>query len=170
MPTKPKTKFVREPQLDERPAQPYMGIRVQTPFKGMFQVADKLHKQLFAWAKVKGLEPVGPTFLRYHVIDMAGIMDVEVGFPVAAPLPDEGAICAGELPAGRYASLVYIGHGYVGNKTLIGWAMEHGIAWDRWEDARGDAFRSRYEAYLTDPRVEHRKTKWEVEVAIKILD
>jgi effector-binding domain-containing protein len=168
MATKPKTKIVREPGIDERPAQPYMGIRVQTPFKGMFQVVDKLHKQLFTWAKTNGTEPAAPTFLRYHVIAMEGIMDIEVCFPVAAPLPNEGSICAGELPAGRYANLVYIGNGFIGNKTLIGWAIENGIKWDRWDDPKGDAFHSRYEAFLTDPRKEHRKTKWEVEVAIKI--
>jgi effector-binding domain-containing protein len=136
----------------------------------MFQVVDKRHKQLFTWAKAKGLEPAGPTFLRYNIIDMEGIMDIEVGFPVTAPLQDEGSICGGELPAGRYASLVYIGHGYVGNKTLIVWAAANGIQLDRWDDPLGDVFRSRYEAYLTDPRIEHRKTKWEVEVAIKIKD
>ena len=170
MPTKPKTRILRAPRIDERPAQPYMGIRVQTPFKGMFQVVDKLHKRLFNWAKIKGLEPAGPTFLRYHVIDMQGPMDIEVGFPVAAPLPDEGPVRAGELPGGRYASLVFIGHGYIGNKTLIGWGADHGIQWDRWDDPKGDAFRSRREAFLTDPRMEHRKTKWEVEVAIKIRE
>lgn len=170
MPTQPKTRIIREPRINERPDQPYMGIRVQTPFKGMFQVTDKLRQQLFTWAKARGLEPVGPIFLRYHVIDMEGPMDVEVGFPVAAPMSDEGSICAGVLPAGRYASLVYIGNGYIGNKTLHEWAAANGIQWDRWDDPKGDAFRSRYEAYLTDPRLEHRKTKWEVEVAMKIAE
>jgi DNA gyrase inhibitor GyrI len=77
---------------------------------------------------------------------------------------------AGVLPAGRYASVVYIGNGLTGNKTLIEWAKASGILWDRWDDAKGDAFRSRYESYLTDPKLEPRKTKWEVEVAIKLAN
>jgi effector-binding domain-containing protein len=170
MVTQYKTRIVREPRIDERLAQPYMGIRVQTPFKGMFQVADKLLKQLFTWAKSKGIEPAGPTFLRFYVVAMDGIMDIEVGLPVTAPLPDEGDIKASFLPAGRYASLVFVGNGYIGNKTLIEWAAVNGIQWDHWEDPHGDAFRCRTEAYLTDPRHEHRKTKWEVEVAMKIAE
>jgi hypothetical protein len=79
-------------------------------------------------------------------------------------------VTPGVLPAGRYASLIYVGHGLTGNKTLIEWAKANGIAWDRWDDEKGDAFRSRCETYLTDPKIEPRKTKWEIEVAIKLAD
>jgi hypothetical protein len=89
---------------------------------------------------------------------------------VDAPLPEDGEVHPGVLPAGRYASLVYMGNGLTGNKALIEWAKTNGIAWDRWDDPNGDAFRSRYESYLTDHKVEPRKTRWEVEVAIKLAD
>ena len=158
------------PRIDTRAAQPYMGIRTQTPMKGMFKVVDKLFKELNAWAKKQGLALAGPPFLRYHVIDMAGEMDIEVGWPVAEALAADGRVGPGVLPAGRYASLVYSGSGLAGNKALIVWAKANGIAWDRWDDPRGDGFRCRYEAYLTDPKVEPHKTKWDVEVAIKLAE
>jgi len=79
-------------------------------------------------------------------------------------------VTAGTLPAGRYASLIYTGSGITGNKVLVEWAKVNQIAWDRWDDEKGDAFCARYESYLTDPRIEPRKTKWEVEVAIKLAD
>ena len=161
---------VTEPRIDYREAKPYVGIRTQTPMKGMFNVVGKLFKEMNVWLKKQGIEAAGPPFLRYHVIDMAGEMDVEVGTPVAAALPVNGRVSNGVLPAGRYASLVYVGNGYTGNKTLVEWAKANGLAWDRWDDAKGDAFRSRYETYLTDPAIEPRKTKWEVEVAIKLAD
>jgi effector-binding domain-containing protein len=101
---------------------------------------------------------------------MTGEMDIEVGIPVFAALPDTGRVRAGLIPAGRYASLIYSGSGYTGNKALIDWARSAGLKWDRWQDAKGDAFRSRYETYLTDPKVEPRKTRWQVEVAIKLAD
>ena len=170
------TTIVSGPKIDERPEMDYMGIRTQTPMKGMFKVVEKLFKEMNAWAKQAGVTVDKPPFLRYHVIDMEGEMDIEVGFPVPAPLPESvlksGArVCAGVIPAGRYASLIYIGNGYTGNKTLIDWAIvANGLAWDRWDDPKGDGFRSRYESYLTDPKVEPRKTKWEVEVAIKLAD
>lgn len=159
------------PHLDERTEQTYLGIRTRTPMKGMSKVVDKLFPELSAWAKREGIVAAGPPFLRYYVIDMAGEMDIEVGMPVA-DLPEGvvhegGRVQPGVLPAGTYASLVYSGSGYAGNKALIEWARANGIAWDRWDDPRGDAFRARYETYFTDPKVEPRKMKWEVEVAIK---
>jgi effector-binding domain-containing protein len=161
---------VTEPRIDYREAKPYLGIRTQTPMSGMSKVIGKLFKEMNAWLKKEKVEPAGPPFLRYHVIDMAGEMDIEVGTPVAAALPVNGRVTNGVLPAGRYASLVYVGNGYTGNKVLVEWAKANGIAWDRWDDAKGDAFRSRYETYLTDPAIEPRKTKWDVEVAIKLAD
>jgi len=161
---------VSEPRIDDRAEQAYVGIRMQTPMKGMFKVVDTLFKELNAWVQAHDLAAAGPPFLRYHVIDMDGEMDIEVGFPVAAAPPGDDRIAPGILPAGRYASVIYVGNGYTGNKTLIEWAKANGILWDRWEDPKGDAFRCRYESYLTDPKIEHRKTRWEIEVAIKLAD
>jgi effector-binding domain-containing protein len=161
---------VSEPRIDYRTQKPYMGIRTQVPMKGMFKVVDKLRREMSIWLKRQGADPAGPPFLRYHVIDMAGEMDIEVGIPVATALPGDGRVSAAILPEGRYASVTYVGNGFTGNKTLIEWAKAQGITWDRWEDPKGDAFRSRCETYLTDRKTEHRKTKWEIEVAIKLAD
>jgi effector-binding domain-containing protein len=161
---------VSEPRLDERPDKPYLGIRTQTPFRGMINVVGQLRKELAAWAQGNGVEPAGPRFLRYHVIDMAGEMDIEFGMPVATPRPGDGRVTAGVLPAGRYASLIYSGSGLTGNKTLLDWARANGLRLDRWTETKGDVFRCRCEHFLTDPKVEPRKTRWEIEVAIKLAD
>ena len=58
--------------------------------------------------------------------------------------------------------------GREGNKVLVDWAKDNGIEWDRWDDANGDAFRSRYESFLTPPDTEPDYTKWDTEVAIKL--
>jgi effector-binding domain-containing protein len=161
---------VSEIKIDQRLEKSYLGIRVQTPFRGMFKVVDQLRKELATWLKQKHVAPSGPFFLRYHVIDMEGDMDIEYGVLGAEEIHGEGRVTQGVIPAGRYASLVYTGSGLNGNRTLIEWAKSNGIAWDRWNDPRGDAFRSRCETYLTDPKTEHRKSKWEIEVAIKLTD
>lgn len=161
---------VSEPKVDVRPETPYVGIRVQTPMKGMFKVVAKLSKELPAWLNKRELAAAGPPFLRYYVIDMEGEMDIEYGMPVATPQPGDGRVGPGVLPAGRYASLIYVGNGLTGNKTLLQWARAEGLAWDRWRDPKGDAFRCRIETFHTDPKVEPRKTRWEIEVAIKLAD
>ncbi len=159
-----------ELKIDQRPEIAYMGIRLVTPFKGMFAQMDIARKELLNWFKEQGIEPGKPPILRYYVIDMKGDMDMEYGFPVAKPLTGSGRIKAAVLPAGRYVSLVYSGGGYQGNKTLIEGARARGLVFDRWDTEKGDAFRCRYETYLTDPNIEPRKTKWDIEVAIKLAD
>jgi len=162
---------VSEPGVYERPDEHYMGIRTQTPFKGMFTMIDKhLFKELRAWKKQEGVEPAGLPFFRYYVINMEGEMDVEVGIPVAAALPGNGRVCPGVLPGGRYASLVYIGTGYTGSVALTRWAMENGYVFDEWAVPNGMGYRARYERYLTDPKIQPLKSKWECEVAVKLAD
>ena len=161
---------VGKPKIDERNEQTYVGIRMQTPMKGMFSHVTKLFKEMNKWVDKQGLKREGVPFLRYNVIDMEGDMDIEVGIPVAADVKGDERVKPGVLPGGRYASLIYTGSGYQGNKALVEWARDNGIKWDRWDDPKGDGFRCRYEAYLTDPKIEPRKTKWEVEVAIKLAD
>jgi effector-binding domain-containing protein len=160
---------VSKPAVYERPDEPYMGIRVQTPFKGMFTLIDKhLFKELREWMKQAGVEPAGKPFFRFYVINMEGEMDVEVGIPVATALAGNGRVCGGVMPAGRYASLVYVGTGYTGSGALTRWIMENGYPIDEWDVPEGTAYRARYERYLTDPTIQPLKSKWEVEVAIKL--
>jgi effector-binding domain-containing protein len=162
--------MISEPTIEYREEKLSMGIRTVAPFRGMFAVVDTLLKELRLWVKQQGIADQGPFFLRYHVIDMDGPMDIEVGFMVPAHLPGNGRVKPGVLPAGYYANLTYTGSGMAGNKALIGWAQANGIAWDHWNEAAGDAFRCRYEAYLTDYRLEHRKARWEIDLAIRIAD
>ena len=164
MPTK-----IGAASIEYRDEKKYMGIRTQTPFNGMFAVVDELRKELYGWFKVQGIEPEGPSFLRYHVIDMAGEVDIEFGIQMTEHVPGDQRVTPGVLPAGHYANLIYRGSGMGPNKALIHWAAENGLAWDRWDDAKGDGFRCRYEAYLADPRIEPRKKQWDVDLAIKLM-
>src|SRR5258706_15421728 len=112
-----------EPKLDNRNEQPYMGIRTQVPAKEFSKVIPELHSEVMAWMRKQGINPSGAPFMRYHVINMPGLMDVEMGWPVAKALTGDGRITAGVLPAGNYASLVYTGvkNGIGGNKALLEW-------------------------------------------------
>jgi effector-binding domain-containing protein len=161
---------IGKPKIDSRPEQPYMGIRTIAPFKGMSKVIERLSKEMNAWVDEHNLKPSGPPFLRYHVIDMRGSMDIEFGFPFRKALPEDGEMKAGSLPAGRYASLIFSGGGISGNRALIEWVRSQGMEFDRWDTEQGDNFRGRYETYLTDPKVEPRKSRWNIEVAIKLAD
>lgn len=161
-----------EPKLEDRNEQHYVGIRTQVPMTKMSKVIPQLIGEVFAWLGAQGVAPAGPPFTRYHVIDMKGHMDIEMGIPVASALPGDGRVSAGVIPAGRYASLIYTGvkNGIKGNKTLLDWGAEKGLVWDTYEDENGDGFGARIEFFLTNPEEEPDMAKWQTEVAIRLAD
>jgi hypothetical protein len=74
------------------------------------KVAPPLHPDVRGWLRSRGVEPAGQPFIRYNVIDMDRQLEVEAGFPVAAPMTGEGQVLAAILPAGRFATLWHTGH------------------------------------------------------------
>ncbi|XVV08183.1 GyrI-like domain-containing protein [Actinoplanes sp. CA-131856] len=158
------------PAVTAHPERPTVGIRVTTPFRGMFAVRDELMRELYAWLDAHGVDH-GTTFFRLHVVDMNADMQVEVGVVTASAVDTVSSrVTAGVLPAGRYATMTYVGHGRRANGTLIDWVNAGPESFDRTEEPAGDRFACRYEAYLTDPRSERMKTKWQIELAIRLRD
>jgi len=128
--------MITEPKLENRSDQHYVAIRTQVSMQELGTgVIPQLHREVFAWLGKQGLAPSGAPFIRYLVINMMEKLDIELGWPIARALSGTDRICAGVLPAGRYASLVYIGP-YEGdglikaNAALLDWGAAHGIAWD----------------------------------------
>lgn len=164
--------MIGQPRIEERAAQQYVGIRVQVPIRELPNTIPQRLRDLFSWLGRQGVGPAGAPFIRYHVIDMERLLDVELGVPVETVLSGDGEIRPGELPAGRYAVLIYTGrdNGIEGNKVLLDWGKEQGLAWDWWRDPNGDAFGARYESFLSDPSEQPDPGKSETEVAIRLAD
>jgi effector-binding domain-containing protein len=162
--------LIEAPRIVERPELSCLGIRTVTPFRGMLHERDVLLNELIDWLDDNKAEKLGEFFVRLHVIDMNGPMDLEVGVVTPEPIPGSGRVRPSTFPAGRYATLTYRNHSLRANRALIEWAREQGIPFDRWDEEAGDHFACRYEAYRTDPRTEPRKTKWEVELNIRVAD
>lgn len=160
--------IVVEPaRVEERPAIPYVGIRVITPFRGMLAARDRLLAESRAAIKEIGLEAVGYGFLRLHVVDMEGPMDLEAGYFTAQPAHVEHPrLRVGSMAAGNYATMKYQDHALRANRALQEWAHDNKLELDHRRVGEGDAFACRYEAFWTDPTVEPRKTKWTVELSI----
>jgi effector-binding domain-containing protein len=141
--------------------------------EGIAGFIDGSFPEVFARLEAENVEPAGGPFLRYNVIDMEGLLEIEVGVPVERALPEAGRVFAGALPAGRYGTLTYTGP-YEGlidaNEALQQWARDRGLNWAMRETERGDEFDSRIEVYLTDPSSEPDPEKWETEVAYMLAD
>ncbi|HEY1015921.1 MAG TPA: GyrI-like domain-containing protein, partial [Herpetosiphonaceae bacterium] len=161
-----------EPHVEVRAEQPYAGIRAQLPMQALGDAIPALHGEIFGWLAARGIAPAGAPILRYHTIDMACNLDIEVGVPVAAPFEGDGRVTAQTLPAGRYAALVYVGveNGVPGNAALLDWAKERGLALDSWDDPAGEAFAGRYETFIDGPEDSPDMATWKTEVAMKLKD
>jgi hypothetical protein len=162
--------LLEPPRIVVRPRQDYLGIRVVTPFRGMLSIRNELINELDSWLHEQSVDDVGPFFLRLHVIDMSGPMDLEVGVVTPNVFAGDARVRPAVLPAGLYATLTYRNHSLRANRALLEWAAAQDVALDRRDVAEGDLFACRYEAFRTDPRTEPRKTKWEVELNIRITE
>ncbi len=161
--------MITEPKLEDRKEQHYVAVRTQAAMNELDTAIPQGIGEVAAWLRKQGVAPTGAPFIRYLVIDMEALLEIEVGFPVTNALSGDGRrVRAGVLPAGRYASLVYtnIDKGIEANYALLQWGAAKGLVWDKWETEKGDAFGSRFESFLTNPDEEPDRTKWETEVAI----
>jgi hypothetical protein len=159
--------IVEPPRVEERPAIPYVGIRVITPFRGMLAERDRLLEASRVEIKEAGIETIGYGFLRLHVIDMKGPMDLEAGYFTTGPVQtNHPRLQPGSMAAGSYVTMRYRDHAIRANRLLQDWARDNVLELDRRTIPEGDEFGCRYEAFWTDPAVEPRKTRWTVELSI----
>jgi effector-binding domain-containing protein len=160
--------MITEPKLEDRNAQHYVGIRSQVTMQELPAAMDQLG-EVFAWLESKGGVPTGAPFIRYLVIDMEAVLEIDVAVPVANALTGEGRLIADTLPAGRYVTLLYTGDysnliGVVAE--LLAWAENKGLVFDKWSAGpRGEGWRARVETYLTNPAEEPDPEKWQTELA-----
>jgi effector-binding domain-containing protein len=161
-----------EPKVEERTEQHYMGIRTQVPMSALGEQIPTLIDEVFAWLGRHEIALAGPPLARFHVIDMEGKLDIELGVPVAGAVAGDDRVSPGVMPAGRYASLIYTGveNGIAGNAALLDWGAAQGLTWDRWDDPKGDAFGGRVEYFLDGPEDHPDPATWDTEVAIRLAD
>src|ERR1700685_3081997 len=114
--------IVEPARVEERPEIPYVGIRVITPFRGMLAERDRLLAEARAGIKEAVIETVGYGFLRLHVIDMDGPMNLEAGYFTAGPAhTDHPRLRPGSMAAGCYAVMKYQDHARRAKQALQDW-------------------------------------------------
>jgi effector-binding domain-containing protein len=160
------------PRVDERREQPYLAVRSQVPMDQLPTAIPQGIVEVHRFLEEHGIRPAGAPFVRYHQIDMPGLVDISVGWPFAGVIEGNGRVTASSLPTGRYLSAVYTGN-YTGlieaTAELIKWGEENAMVWDSQPTAHGEAFGARLESYWTDPAEEPDFSKHETEIAIRLM-
>jgi effector-binding domain-containing protein len=160
--------MLTEPKLEQRAEQPYVAIRRQVTLGGLSTELPPLVGDVFKWIGQHQAVQSGPVFFRYLTMDMEGDgrFVVDVGVPLEAAVPGDGAVIAGAMPAGRYAAVLYTGpydNLSSAHFALLEWGKAHGIDWQTSDEGRG--WGARVEFYISDPDEEPDPQKWETEVA-----
>lgn len=141
------------PTIVDREAQRYVAVRRAVSMADFGAMAAETSDLVIAFAKAQTGE-LAPSFIKYNVIDMDGLLDLEFGVPVTGDLEPSGEFFVGELPAGSYATVTHTGSYdelYDVTAMLVGWAKERGVQWDSAPAGAGERFVSRTETYLNDP-------------------
>ena len=160
-----------EPTIMERSATPYVAITAKVTMADIGDVVPPLTQEVLGWLGAREIAPVGAPFWKYNIVDMVRGMEIEAGIATAEPLDDDGRIHAGVLPAGRYATLVHVGHPKTlmdATARLLEWADEQGLNWDASPSPEGERWGCRLEIYHDEPGQD--MNAWETELAFRLAD
>jgi effector-binding domain-containing protein len=160
------------PEITQRAAVPYAGISAWVTMEAIGSVADRI-PEIFGWLGARGIEPAGPPFFRYHVIDMERQLLVEAGVPVHSAIQDDDNVRGGTLPPGQFAVLVHTGAPetlMAATTALLDWAEARRLAFDLSLTEAGEKWGCRLESYLTNPAEQPDTSKWQTELAFRLAD
>ena len=109
--------------------QPALTIRTQASVGELPMVIGQGFGRLAAYLGSLGEHLSGMPFVAYHNMDMSNL-DVELGFPVASPLPGNEDILYAPVPGGLRTFCMYLGP-YSGMKTayddMTAWISARGF-------------------------------------------
>ena len=92
--------YMTEPQIEQRPAQPYLGIAGRIT-DGVPAFVDKAFPELYRWLGEHGVEPSGPPFIRFRELDPDGEpLEIEAAAPVEGNAEGDERVQRGH-PASR---------------------------------------------------------------------
>ena len=85
-----------------------MCIRTHSPVENLKNVLGASFGAIAQHIMSRGGQIIDAPYVAYFNMDMSNL-DLEIGFPVAAPLPSAGNIEGSKLSPGRYVTCLYTG-------------------------------------------------------------
>jgi effector-binding domain-containing protein len=146
-------------EIKDQPSQPTLSVRARAAVQDLPVVFGKAFGSIGQLLSEIGEEPAGMPFAAYFNMDMQNL-DLEIGFPVKKKLPGKGEIQASEIPAGKYASTMYVGPYdkiQPAYEALLAYAKEKGFEYAN----------IAYEFYYDGPEVPPEKTRTMIVFPVK---
>jgi effector-binding domain-containing protein len=165
--------MLNEPRVEVYNEKPYVAIRSKVNMYDIPAVLPPLIPEVLAWVAKNNATPNGPAFFLYRSMNKHNEIDIEVGVPVEGRLTGDGRIVEGALPAGKYATIKYIGdYQYIkeAHIALESWIAKNGLKEKQVITPDGVLWGARIESYITDPQEETNPEKWETNIVFLLED
>lgn len=141
------------PEIRTIDAQPAITVDAVTDHAGIPAIADRSFPALLGELRERGLEPIGPAFIRYFKTGEE--FELQLGIPA----PEE--VATATLPGGRVAV-----HRHVGPFDGLPEAFQHA---HRWAEEQGETpAGGSWESYVTDPGEEPDSSKWITDIHVPL--
>ncbi|MBI9046319.1 MAG: GyrI-like domain-containing protein [Anaerolineaceae bacterium] len=95
-------------EIVEKSDQPTLTLRTRTSIDKLPEFLGKAYGMVGQYMGENQVEHMGAPFAAFYNLDMQDL-DVEAGFPVAKALPGKGEIINAIIPAGKQATLTFVG-------------------------------------------------------------
>jgi effector-binding domain-containing protein len=108
---RPEIYYVYTIQIQDVPAQPIVSIRDTVPNPQLETFFDEACREIRAYLSQIGVAAIAEPMSLWHSSpgEIPDGFDIETCIPVERPVPAQGRIRAGELPAGTLASTIHEG-------------------------------------------------------------
>jgi effector-binding domain-containing protein len=147
-------------QIVHLEAQHVISVRMDIEPANMAKTLSEILPEIWQYIAKAGGIAAGPAFCRSEMTP-GGLLGLEAGFPVAAPLPAQGHIQPKELPGGDAAKAVHMGD-YVEipktRKALLQWVLEEG------REPAGPA----WSTFVNDPAHHSDPSKWQTDIYLPL--
>jgi effector-binding domain-containing protein len=162
---------ITTPRLEQRAEQPCMFIRTHVRMAEIGPQVPALVPQLFAWIGSHGVQPDGPVFFRYNVVDMEGLMEIDVGVVVKRAVAGDAQVKAGIIPGGTYLTMRHVGPPdelMEATGAFLDWGNKHQVVWCKKPRGSAEVWDARFEFYLDGPDTQPDMAKWRTDLAFQV--
>ncbi|WP_062210863.1 GyrI-like domain-containing protein [Demequina oxidasica] len=159
-------------RVENREPVTYVALPVTVTMHDIGERIGAAYTQLDVYLAARGINPSGPSLVRYRKLDMRGPFTIEVGWVIPENTWIDLPYVADVLPAGRYAVGSFEGpyaHLEEVTRETLMWADLKDLNFDV-EPGVDGKWASRVELYLDDPREGEEGLEGPVEVAILTLE
>ncbi len=144
--------------LAKQPSQPTLCVKTHAVVAQLPRLVDTTLEQIMHLLEAQGQEPAGLPYVAYKNLGQPEV-ELEIGLPVAKPLPGEGVVQPGQLPGGFWASTLHVGpYAHVGSS----WVELQQFISASGHQSRGVG----YEFYFDGPDVPPEKTRTRIMVPL----